>query len=542
MPRMPIDGGTHRVNIPYKPSPDNNPPAKTHTAAQRQSVGEVAREHGVKRAEIIKANPRLNHQPNLAPKDGVEVPQHEEARARRHTVRDGETLNTIAGQYNITEGALREENGFEPHQDVYAGEALNIPDGEKIRDGKDGNCTDRYASADRLERTQRSNTDPVATAAERTDDAAVRVAATKLPPTDVLRRLPPGEQADLRATAKEAQTNLDQAVATEISVRTGALSYLPMDQESLREGAIDAIRSRVEDSPQSGVVDASIERVEWQRSIDKAAAREAQIEQVALEYAPILVLPEGKYDLPGDPQEYLENSRLRIDRTLRGDKQVGDNTNDKENDNFDANRVAEGKSNEFLDLDNGMRGKLGREDAPVFYEFHEGKDGKPPTLTYHIFYPYNDAPKGLGVVDFNHEGDWERVTYELDPATLKPTNVVLSAHNGSSTVAYDKMHTDPQTQRPLIFAATGSHANYAEPGGYSIAHGAARDWTAFDTNRDGKFDNNDDLVLFDTGTNLQEVTSQPWYPKDGGGLRWGEIGETDHSSGPRGPSEDKGPV
>ncbi len=112
------------------------------------------------------------------------------------------------------------------------------------------------------------------------------------------------------------------------------------------------------------------------------------------------------------------------------DKQIGDNTNGDKSDDFNANRVGNSKNErEFLDLNNDMRGRLGSKDAPIFYEFKEGKNGKPPTLTYHVFYPYNDAPKSGPIrvapginprVDLNHEGDWERVTYELDPKTLKP--------------------------------------------------------------------------------------------------------------------------
>jgi hypothetical protein len=107
---------------------------KSHTAPHRQSAGEVAREHGVKRAAIIAANPRLAHQSHLAPGDKIDVPQHAEARATRHQVEGDETPKKIADKYGILERALREENGLEPHEHVRAGDALNVPEAE----GKQG--------------------------------------------------------------------------------------------------------------------------------------------------------------------------------------------------------------------------------------------------------------------------------------------------------------------------------------------------------------------------------------------------------------------
>lgn len=285
-----------------------------------------------------------------------------------------------------------------------------------------------------------------------------------------------------------------------------------------------------------------------------------RIEKIAEKYAPILVLPKGQYNLPADSQKFIENSRLREDVPAKlfpfprpgKDKQIGDNTNSDKSDNFNATRVGNSKNErEFLDLNNDMRGRLGSTDAPIFYEFKEGKNGKPPTLTYHVFYPYNDAPKSGPIrvapginprVDLNHEGDWERVTYELDSKTLKPKDVLLSAHNGGTRVSYKDLQKDSETGRRFVYAAGGSHANYAKPGTYALTFGA-KDQTITDRNRDGKINSKDGAVFFDTGRNLKKVTSQPWYPKNNTkGLHWGEIGETKHSSGPQGPSRHKGAV
>jgi len=292
-----------------------------------------------------------------------------------------------------------------------------------------------------------------------------------------------------------------------------------------------------------------------------AAPSASQILQIARQNAPLLVLPKSNSTLEqigertflpnvsqgnllADPEVYIANSRLREDVPFNpnpfsfssgNDRQIGDNTNSDQNDNFTSATVG-GVTNEryFLDLNNDVRGKLGSQDAPVFYQFQPAQNGEPPKLTYHFFYDYNDAPKA-GPIDFNHEGDWERVTYELDPTTFQPVKATLSAHEGGSTYDFQNLERDSATGRPLVYVANGSHANYAAPGNHPIEVKGIP--VTFD-----QTSAKDDAVIFDTSRNLNEVTSQAWYPTSGSGLHWGEIGETEHSTGPQGPSENKGAV
>lgn len=283
--------------------------------------------------------------------------------------------------------------------------------------------------------------------------------------------------------------------------------------------------------------------------VNSAVERRQQIQKIARENAPFLVLPEGKYNLPTDPESYIANSRLREDVPFNfnafsfgRDKEFGNNTDGKTDNNFSPTDVGNMNNEKaFLDLDNDARATLGNENAPIHYQFEEGKDGKPPTLTYHLFYPYNDAPSTLGV-DFNHEGDWERVTYELDPKTLQPVNALLSAHEGGEKIAFGELQKDWISGRPMVFPANGSHANYAAPGIYPLPAGA-KDDTVSDKNGDGVINQNDGAIFFDTRRDLREVTSQNWYPNnDSQGVHWGEIGEIKYSTGPYGPSEKKGAV
>ena len=198
--------------------------------------------------------------------------------------------------------------------------------------------------------------------------------------------------------------------------------------------------------------------------------------RLAEEYAPILVLSQEQYNLPADPEEY---------------------------------------------------------DAPVFYEFDDSCE--PPRLTYHIFYAYNDGP-----LPQNHEGDWERITLELDPDTLQPVQARYSAHKGNAAIAWEDLPKDPDSGRPLFYVAGGSHANYATPGEHATEVTILTDHAATDDNGDGVIDRHDGALRFDTGANLHDVTEQAWYPQVGAGLRWGEIGEFSFTSGPHGPSAEKG--
>ncbi len=289
----------------------------------------------------------------------------------------------------------------------------------------------------------------------------------------------------------------------------------------------------------------------------------AQIQQIARENAPLLVLPKSnsfverlfenqflpnasQNNLPADPLDYIANSRLREDVpfdpnpfsfSAGRDKGIGDNTNSDASDNFSASDVGDvTDERDFLDLNNDKRDTLGSQNAPVFYQFDAGNGaGEPPKLTYHFFYDYNDAPKA-GVIDFNHEGDWERVTYELDPKTFAPVKATLSAHEGGETFDFKDLQFDAKTNRPLIYVANGSHANYATSGNHTIKVGGVP--VTFDQTR-----RRSDATIFDASRNLRDVRAQDWYPStDSKGLHWGEIGESEHSTGPQGPSASKGAV
>ncbi|MBX2836132.1 MAG: hypothetical protein KTR35_04700 [Gammaproteobacteria bacterium] len=265
---------------------------------------------------------------------------------------------------------------------------------------------------------------------------------------------------------------------------------------------------------------------------------EADQRKLAERYAPILVLPKGSNDnLPASANDFIENSRLREDVSWWTDNQHGNNTNDDTSDDFTGADFADAPDNYFLDLDNDQRYELGRgqdDPAPLYYDLDLESDS--PTLTYFVFYAYNDGPTVQ-----NHEGDWERITLELDPETFEPTTARLSAHGHRTDVPVEDI-ADPLTGRPVIYVAAGSHAAFPEAGVYDTEVEVFKDHTV--QNPDNvPFRRLDDAVIYTNWGGLQDVTAQSWYPSEGNkGVRWGEIGELDATSGPYGPSSEKGAV
>lgn len=111
--------------------------------------------------------------------------------------------------------------------------------------------------------------------------------------------------------------------------------------------------------------------------------------------------------------------------------------------------------------------------ARTYYHY----DPDTNSITYFYFYPNNDGPQGgAGVGDIqNHEGDWERVTVQLD-GNFQPQTVYYSAHKGSDSMAWRDVVKE--NGRPVVFVAQGSHANFFHPGSnYGTGFPGAEDRT-----------------------------------------------------------------
>src|SRR5262249_6255928 len=85
------------------------------------------------------------------------------------------------------------------------------------------------------------------------------------------------------------------------------------------------------------------------------------------------------------------------------------------------------------------------------------EDGTTIVLQYWFFYLYNDAPN-------KHEGDWEMVSYKLDPSgdTPVPVSAGYSSHENGYQRTWPNVGKT-QKGRPIVYIARGSHASYFEP-------------------------------------------------------------------------------
>ncbi|MGW4644763.1 hypothetical protein ACWEN6_40090 [Sphaerisporangium sp. NPDC004334] len=160
----------------------------------------------------------------------------------------------------------------------------------------------------------------------------------------------------------------------------------------------------------------------------------------------------------------------------------------------------------FLNLPNDLRSGQGTS-APVYYEYAPHQ-----YITYWFFYAFNDAPTEL----FDHEGDWERISVQLDGAN-RAQSVAYYQHKGYCTRSW--RDAGKHEGHPLAYSARGTHATYAWAGGYGIAHDLAADYTGRG-------------LGWATYARIEKARGHGWF---GFGGAWGEVGEGPDTTGPLGP-------
>lgn len=253
-----------------------------------------------------------------------------------------------------------------------------------------------------------------------------------------------------------------------------------------------------------------------------------QKQALAERYAPVLYFHPDERHFLQDPDVYLRESSLRQERDFRPDKQL---YAEGQVPPAELARIGPGNENadgqKFLDHADSDAARAGNLDASKNLYFYDAQSN---SVTYYFFYAWNDGPPGLGDVQ-NHEGDWERVTVQLDDQ-YQPVEVRYGAHNGLD-VARPWSQAPTEDGRPVVYVGQGSHASYPEPGR----------WT---TNAPGVHDRaSREGLRFDMAARpAVDVTTQPWY---GSHVLWGERGSAQEfgvgdTSGPTGPSPDKGEV
>lgn len=98
---------------------------------------------------------------------------------------------------------------------------------------------------------------------------------------------------------------------------------------------------------------------------------------------------------------------------------------------------------------------------PVVYAHVATDAGHPGKLAveYWMFYTFNDSTG-------KHEGDWEKAQVDFNALTPQealhrsPYELDLSQHAGGERSDWDTPRVEKQGTHPLVYVATGSHANY----------------------------------------------------------------------------------
>lgn len=101
---------------------------------------------------------------------------------------------------------------------------------------------------------------------------------------------------------------------------------------------------------------------------------------------------------------------------------------------------------------------------PLFYTVEPAPNGYGYVITYHFFFPYNDAP---GPYYKDHDGDWEYVAVHVSPEG-EPLAVITSHHGSATYTPLDSGQVNLVDGRIQIFVANGSHAMYLSAGYHHI--------------------------------------------------------------------------
>lgn len=157
-------------------------------------------------------------------------------------------------------------------------------------------------------------------------------------------------------------------------------------------------------------------------------------------------------------------------------------------------------------------------------------------LQYWFFFPYNDGPSG-----FNHEGDWESIIVRLrTDATID--GVWFCEHGNCNNFRGPSQMSWFDANHPYVWTADGTHASYPDPGwcnndfnegyDYSCQTVAGYRWFTWAGGRGSNAGLQGGGVLH-AGELSYPLAGQTFLKYAG---RWGEIGSSGATSGPRSPS------
>lgn len=141
-------------------------------------------------------------------------------------------------------------------------------------------------------------------------------------------------------------------------------------------------------------------------------------------------------------------------------------------------------------------------------------------IQYWFFFPYNDW-----VASVNHEGDWEHVTI-VATGDGELRGAWYATHNGGEWHEPKDLILTADG-RPVVYIADGSHASYPKVGEFNQGPGFT----------DRTYDGGPVWHTKENWVNVGErdaIRNGQFFLRYGG--RWGEVGQTDFTSGPQGPA------
>jgi hypothetical protein len=168
---------------------------------------------------------------------------------------------------------------------------------------------------------------------------------------------------------------------------------------------------------------------------------------------------------------------------------------------------------------------------PSVYAHVATDRGHPGKLAvqYWLYYTFNDFTD-------KHEGDWEMAQVDFDASTPRdalkkgPYEVDLSQHAGGERSSWSDAKLEKQGTHPLVYAATGSHANYFGSALY-LGRGASEGFGCDDT-RDADARVPLQTTLLPRAVPASARDPFAWLGFDG---RWGQE-EKGINNGPTGPA------
>lgn len=252
-----------------------------------------------------------------------------------------------------------------------------------------------------------------------------------------------------------------------------------------------------------------------------------QIAEYIRKFAPeVRIHPEEQY-LPSLVEWYLHRIRMRFDVQGGSDDAIlGKGQVTLENIANQSNREQESgagyPSDFFLQIPNDgdeestRRGFLG---SAACYA-HTLPYTDYTDIQYWFFYPYN-GDITPGPLNFAHEGDFEHITVRVSYSG-EMVQAFYAAHGEEGRWHSPKDITINSSGRPVVYSAKSSHASYLTSGEQKRESFLPNDHTA------------DGGPVWNTWDNLSRLdeTNPNWIRFSG---RWGEIGNQDFTTGPRGP-------